>query len=52
MVVPSSKPLQFKILEFIYNSPVAGHPGYTKIYKIVQQAYYWPIMHDYVQKYI
>jgi hypothetical protein len=35
MVVLSSKPLQFKILEFIYNSPVAGHPGYAKTYKIV-----------------
>jgi hypothetical protein len=24
MVVPNSKPLQFKILKFIYNSPTAG----------------------------
>jgi hypothetical protein len=35
MVVLNSKPLQFKILEFIYNSPVVGHPGHIKIYKIV-----------------
>jgi hypothetical protein len=48
MVVPSSKPLQFKILEFVHNSPVIGHPGRTKTYEIVQQVYYWPIMHDYV----
>ena len=27
MVVLNSKPLQFKILEFIYNSPIAGYPG-------------------------
>jgi hypothetical protein len=40
MVVLNSKPLQFKILKFIHNSPVAGHPGYIKIYKIVQQVYY------------
>ena len=33
MVVLSSKPLWFKILEFIYNSPVVGHPGCAKIYK-------------------
>jgi hypothetical protein len=36
MVVLSSKPLQFKILKFIHDSPVAGHPGYIKIDKIVQ----------------
>jgi hypothetical protein len=35
MVVLSSKPLQFKILEFIHNSPIAGHPGYIKMYEIV-----------------
>ena len=40
MVVLSSKPLQFKILEFVYNSPVAGHPGCIKTYKIVQWVYY------------
>ena len=40
MVVPSSKPLQFKILKFIHNSPVAGHPGRAKMYKIIQRAYY------------
>ena len=48
MVVLSSKPLQFKILEFVYNSPIAGHPGRVKIYKIVQRAYYWPIIYDYI----
>jgi hypothetical protein len=35
MVVLNSKPLQFKILKFVYNFPIIGHPGYTKIYKIV-----------------
>ena len=48
MVVPSSKLLRFKILEFIYNSPIAGHPGRVKTYKIVQQVYYWPIIYDYI----
>ena len=52
MVVLNFKPLQFKILKFVYNSPVTGHFSYIKIYKIVQQVYYWPIIHDYIQKYI
>jgi hypothetical protein len=36
MVVPNSKLLRFKILKFIYNSPVVGHSGHVKTYKIVQ----------------
>ena len=32
MVVPNSKPLRFKILKFIHNSPIAGYPSYMKIY--------------------
>jgi hypothetical protein len=40
MIVPNSKPLQFKILEFVHNSPITGHPSHVKMYKIVQQAYY------------
>jgi hypothetical protein len=52
MVVPNSKPLQFKILKFVHDSPVVGYPGHIKTYKIVQRAYYWPIMHDYVWKYV
>jgi len=36
MVVLNSKPLRFKILEFIYNSPIVGYPSYAKIYEIVQ----------------
>jgi len=35
MVVLNSKPLQFKILNFVYDSPIVGHPGYIKTYKIV-----------------
>jgi len=40
MVVPNSEPLRFKILEFVHNSPIAGHPGRIKTYEIVQRAYY------------
>ena len=34
MVVLSFKPLQFKILKFIYNFPIVGYPGRVKTYKI------------------
>ena len=52
MIVLNSKPLQFKILEFAYDTAVAGHPGQAKTYEIVQQSYYWPGMHDFVWRYV
>jgi hypothetical protein len=35
MVVPNSEPLRFKILGFVYDFPIVGHPGHIKTYKIV-----------------
>jgi len=52
MVVPNSDPLRFRILEFAHDSTVAGHPGRAKTYEIVQRAYYWPGMHDFVRRYV
>jgi hypothetical protein len=49
MVVPNSKPLQFKILKFVHDSPVIRYPSYAKTYKIIQRVYYWPIIWKYVQ---
>jgi hypothetical protein len=48
MVVLNSKPLQFKILKFIHDSPIIGYPSYAKTYKIVQRVYYWPIIYNYI----
>jgi transposase InsO family protein len=52
MVVPDSEPLRFKILEFAHDSPIAGHPGRAKTYEIIQRAYYWPGMYEFVRKYV
>jgi transposase InsO family protein len=52
MVVPNSDTLRYKILEFAHDSTVAGHPGRAKTYEIVQRAYYWPGMHDFVRRYV
>src|SRR5437667_1473928 len=52
LVVPNSEPLRFKILEFAHDAAVAGHPGRAKTYEIVQRAYYWPMMHDFVRRYV
>ena len=52
MVVPNSELLWFKILKFIYDSSVIGYSSYTNIYKTVQRVYYWPIIYNYIQKYV
>ena len=49
MIVSNSDTLQYKILEFAHNLTVADHSDQVKIYEIVQQAYYWFRMHNFVQ---
>jgi len=44
--------LRFKILEFAHDVAIAEHSDCMKIYKIVQQIYYWFIMHDFIRKYV
>ena len=44
--------LQFKILEFAHNIMIAEHSNHVKTYEIVQQIYYWFIMHDFIRKYV
>ena len=44
--------LWFKILEFAHNVMIAEHSNHAKTYEIVQQVYYWFMMHDFVRKYI
>ena len=52
LVILNFKCLWFKILEFAHNVMIAEHSNHTKIYKIVQQVYYWFIMHDFVRRYV
>ena len=52
LVVLNSEFLQFKILEFAHNAVIAEHSNHVKTYEIVQQVYYWFMMHDFVRKYV
>ena len=51
-MILNSEFLWFKILEFAYNVAIAEHLNYAKTYEIVQQVYYWFMMHDFVRKYV
>ena len=52
MIVSNSDILQYKILEFAHNSTVIDYSDWVKTYKIIQWAYYWFEMHDFVQQYM
>ena len=52
LVVLNFELLWFKILEFAHNAMMTEHSDYTKIYEIVQQVYYWSMMHDFVRRYV
>ena len=52
MIVSNFDILQYKILKFAHNSTVISYSDWAKIYEIVQQAYYWFEMHDFVQQYM
>ena len=36
--------LRPRLLSLAHNSPMAGHPGQTRMYYTLRQAYYWPSM--------
>ena len=44
--------LQFKILEFAHDAVIAEYSDCAKTYEIIQQIYYWFMMHDFVRKYV
>ena len=52
LVILNFEFLRFKILEFAHDIMIAEHSDCVKIYKIVQQVYYWFMMHDFVWKYV
>ena len=52
LIVSNFKFLWFKILEFVHDVIITEHSDHAKIYEIVQQVYYWFMMHDFVRKYV
>ena len=52
MIVSNSDILWYKILKFAHDLTVVSHSDQAKIYEIIQQAYYWFEMHDFIQQYM
>jgi hypothetical protein len=52
LYVPDLPELKAKLLESCHASPVAGHPGSSRTYEILDREYYWPQMLRFVQRWV
>jgi len=52
LVIPDLDELKLKLLQYIHDSPIGGHPGRTKTLDLVSRSYYWPNMYETVRKYV
>lgn len=50
--VPNSQNLRLRILRDNHDSPLAGHPCRAKPLELIQRHYYWPSMHNYIERYV
>ena len=50
--VPLDKDIRRQILFEFHDSPSAGHPGIRKTYSLISRSFYWPGLHNEVQKYV
>ena len=46
LYVPEYAPLTFQILDNHDSTPIAGHPGKSKSLELILRDYYWPKMHQ------
>lgn len=52
LYVPDLPEPKAKLLEACHASPVAGHPGISRTYEILDREYYWPQMLCYVKRWV
>jgi hypothetical protein len=52
LVIPNHDELKVKLLRYVHDSPVGGHPGRTKTLEILSRHYYWPQMYDTVRRFV
>ncbi|KAH0609145.1 uncharacterized protein H6S33_001373 [Morchella sextelata] len=50
--VPNYDPLKLRILQLYHDAASAGHPGREKTFELVSRDYYWPLMRNYIARYI
>ncbi|KAH0603285.1 uncharacterized protein H6S33_007607 [Morchella sextelata] len=50
--VPDYDPLKLRILKLYHDAVSAGHPGREKIFELISRDYYWPLMWNYIARYV
>jgi hypothetical protein len=50
--VPENDIFRFRIMQFCYNSAIAGHSGRAKTFALLRRNYYWPKDYSDVRKYV
>ncbi len=52
LVIPDHDELKVKLLRYVHDSPVGGHPGRTKTLDLLTRQYYWPRMYECVRRFV
>jgi hypothetical protein len=52
LYVPANEKLHAELLRLYHASPVAGHMGQARTYKVLSRKYYWPGMLSYVERWV
>ena len=52
LYIPDHDELRARLLREAHELPIAGHPGRTKTYDLLQRNFYWPGMYDYVRTWV
>lgn len=50
--VPDYDPLKLRILQLYHDAGSAGHPRCEKIFELISRDYYWPLMRNYIARYV
>ncbi|KAH0603255.1 uncharacterized protein H6S33_008259 [Morchella sextelata] len=50
--VPDYDPFNLRILQLYHDAASAGHPGHEKTFELISRDYYWPLMRNYIDRYI
>ncbi|KAH0604594.1 uncharacterized protein H6S33_006262 [Morchella sextelata] len=50
--VPDYDPLKLRILQLYHDAASAGYPGCEKTFKLIRRDYYWPLMRNYIARYV
>ncbi|MBW0552840.1 hypothetical protein O181_092555, partial [Austropuccinia psidii MF-1] len=52
VVIPINEEMQLNILQKHHDSPLAGHPGQERTFKLIKRDFYWAGMNKFIKDYV